>query len=397
MAAAPRRERGRVNRMDFWRDFDLTKRKEKITRAVNLQPLRSPEDFPIVVNTPCYFGFADKNRHPDYYRDPAVMVKYQEDGFQRHLSLVHDDTVPYFMPWFGTGVLATAFGCPCREAAGVGDDPALTGHCIEEPEDIAHLKLPDPYQDGWMPRVLNAIDYARAHSDLPIGLTDMNSPLCTAAQMCGYENLFIWMYEEPEAVQELMSIVTEAIINWIKVQKEHNGEPLDSSNGLQGIWAPKGLGVWLSDDDIVSMSPELYEEFVVPHYSRIFETFGGGSLHFCGSATKQLDSALKIKNLKVVNNSNLMDYEAFGELVRRCEGKYAVQIQDATYFENREYFTRLFEKMETLEGKMIAAFAPDYVMLAARGSYVDVEKDGAAIANQVVDTVREFCARKMGE
>ncbi len=36
---------------------------------------------------------------------------------------------------------------------------------------------------------------------------------------------------------------------WTKTQKKPSGEPLDSSNGLQGVYGPKGVGVWMSDDD----------------------------------------------------------------------------------------------------------------------------------------------------
>ncbi len=60
--------------------------------------------------------------------------------------------------------------------------------------------MPDPYKDGLMPKVLKTIDYAVENSDLPVGLTDMNSVLSTIIEMCGYENFFYWMYDEPEAM-----------------------------------------------------------------------------------------------------------------------------------------------------------------------------------------------------
>jgi hypothetical protein len=278
-----------------WRGFDIEKRCAKIERAFNLEVVKVPEDFPLVINTPCYFGFGNNPMSKDYWTSPASMVKYQEDGFLKHLSQVDDDTVPYFMPWFGTGVIASSFGCKVKDATGFGDDPGIVSKCIEKVTDIAKLKIPNPYKDGLMPMVLKFIDYARNNSDLPVGLTDMNSPLCTAAQMCGYDKLFIWMYEEPEAVHELFDIIAETFITWVKVQKQHIGEPLDRSNGLQGVWSPKGVGVWVSDDDLVSISPDLYEKFIVPVNSKVFEPFGGGSVHFCGNGIHQIDNLLKKK------------------------------------------------------------------------------------------------------
>ena len=301
-----------------WRGFDLRPRQAKIERAFHLAEVTSPEDVPIIVNTPGYFAFAGIHVPEDYFTNPASMVAYQANGFEAHLAAVNDDTVPYFMPWFGTGVLASAFGCPITLAEGPGNDPAVAAPCVTSPKDVAHLRLPDPSRDGWMPRVLDAIDYARAESDLPIGLTDMQGPLDTLGLMCGQAQLYQWMYREPKMVHELFELVTAAFIEWVKVQKQHIGEPLDRSNGLQGVWSPAGVGVWESDDDLVLIDGGLYGEFVAPGVARIFETFGGGSVHFCGNGIHQLDNLLRIKHLRVINNSPLGKFDAFATLRGAC-------------------------------------------------------------------------------
>ncbi|NLC67464.1 MAG: hypothetical protein GX754_01480 [Clostridiaceae bacterium] len=325
------------------------------------------------------------------------MVDYQEKGFEKHLANVNDDTIPYFMPWFGTGVIASAFGCKIKEASGFGDDPAVVSTCIENVKDIANLKIPDPYKDGLMPVVLKFIDYAVQHSDLPVGLTDMNSPLCTAAQVCGYDKLFIWMFEEPEAVHELMNIITETFIKWVKTQKEHIGEPLDSSNGLQGVWSPKGVGVWVSDDDLVSIGPELYEEFVVPYYSMIFETFGGGSVHFCGNGAHQASNLLKIRNIKVVNNSPMANFEAFGKLVNVIAQKVVIQIQDAAPIDVENYYSKLFEKIDDPRGIMLATFVEDTIGLTMDGGTATVKWDPIETANRIVNSVRRCVQYKLNK
>jgi uroporphyrinogen-III decarboxylase len=222
-----------------WRGHDLTSRMARIRRCFELGEVTSENDVPIVV-FPTYFGFGSNNMPSDYYSNPASMVKYQEDCYEKHLSLVNDDAIPYFMPWMGTSVLVSAFGCNIKvpqtplEEFGVPDSP------IKKVSDIRKLKMPDPYKDGLMPRVLELIDYAVKNSDIPVGLTDMNSPLSTACQLCGYDKIFLWMYDEPKLVHELMNIVTNAFIEWVKIQKKHIGEPIGSSNGLQGTWSPKG-------------------------------------------------------------------------------------------------------------------------------------------------------------
>ena len=150
-----------------WRGFDLSLRIAKIARTFSRLEVTSADDVPILINTPCYFAFATYDKPADYFKNPVSMVQYQERGYERHLAEIDDDLVPYFMPWFGTGVLASGFGCDIMLRPGPGNDPAVTGPCIKAPGDVARLRMPDPYRDGWMPRVLEAIDFARANSDLP--------------------------------------------------------------------------------------------------------------------------------------------------------------------------------------------------------------------------------------
>lgn len=378
-----------------WRGFDIAKRCAKIERAFKLEKVTKPEDVPLIINTPCYFGFGNNPMPVDYWTNPASMVRYQEKGFEKHLALVDDDTVPYFMPWFGTGVIASSFGCKIKEASGFGDDPGVISTCINSVEDIAKLKLPNAESDGLMPIVLKFIDYARDNSDLPIGLTDMNSPLCTAAQMVGYENLFIWMYEEPEAIHELFDKITETFIKWVKVQKEHSGEPIDSSNGLQGLWSPKGVGVWVSDDDLVSLSPELYKKFVVPSNSEIFEAFGGGTVHFCGRGIHQIDNLLNTRNIKAVNNSPMGDFETFGKLTRGLGGRMSIIIQDAAPIDVENYYPKLFSKVEDLRGIILATFVEDTIGLTNEGGSRVVDWDPIDTSNRIVRTIRSYIHKRL--
>lgn len=235
--------------------FDLRPRKAKLTKAFGLIAPESSDDIPVIANTPCYFKFGGEHVPDDYFTEPASMLRYQQNGFASHLAAVDDDTVPYFMPWFGTAVLASGFGA--KIIYHENSDPSAATPVFESAGDIARPKRPNPYSDGLMPRVIRFIEYAFAHGELEVGVTDLNSPLCTAAQLRGYEKLFYWMYDEPDAVDELMSLITESFIGWVKLQWELTGQPFGYSCGLQGVFSPKG-GVWLSDDDLVSLSPPLY-------------------------------------------------------------------------------------------------------------------------------------------
>lgn len=152
-----------------WREIDLTPRIQKISKAFDFFPVSNPEEIPIIVNTPAYFLYGTSDKPDDYSRNPASMYSFQVKGYEHHLREVDDDMVPYFMPWFGTGVLSSAFGVDQKEPEGPQADWMVGDPIIQQPGDIAKLKLPDPDSDGLMPRVLDCIDYAADQDDLPVG------------------------------------------------------------------------------------------------------------------------------------------------------------------------------------------------------------------------------------
>jgi uroporphyrinogen-III decarboxylase len=366
----------------------------KIERAFAHAEVTSAEDVPILVNTPCYFAFGSRDKPTDYFTNPGSMLSYQARGYEEHLRRVHDDYVPYFMPWFGTGVLASAFGCPIRVPDVLDDDPAVAEPCVHSPAGAAHLKLPEPGRAGWMPRVLDAIDYARACGDLPVGLTDMQGPLDTLGLICGQVQLYQWMYDAPAMMHDLFDLVTEAFIQWVKLQKQHIGEPPERSNGLQGVVSP-GAGVWESDDDMVLIGPKLYEEFVVPRVSRIFEAFGGGSVHFCGNGLHHAANLLRIGCIKVVNNSPLGQFETFARLKRALGQRVTMQIQDGAPLDVEDYYTSLFGALDDFRGVILAPFVMDNVAMSRDGGYLPVERDTFETANRIVDVTRECVRAKL--
>lgn len=377
--------------MEFseFRGTDLGPRKAKIARVMQLIPPETPEDIPVIAHVPCYFGFGNRPRPETYWQDPAVMLAFQQDGYERHLRLVQDDVVPYFMPWFGTGILASGFGCRLCEATGNGDDPAVTEQSVHRVEDIAHLRIPNPETDGWMPRVLRFMEYGVQHGEMPVGMTDLNSPLCTAAQICGYDNLFYWMYDEPDAVHDLMHMICEAFTKWVSLQREICRETPGRSHGLQGVYTPRG-GVWMSDDDLVSVNAELYEEFVLPYYQKIYREFQGGHLHWCGVGTHQLDQILKIDALTAVNNSPMGHFAVFEKLHEKLSGKVAIEVQDAAPLDPDYYYGHLFANFSDMTGILVTTFVEDQLGMDNQGATVYTDRDPYTCANQIVQAVRKY-------
>ena len=245
----------------------------------------------------------------DYFTNSQAMLRYQVGKIERHLETYEDDYIPFLFPWYGTGVIPSAIGAEILFQPKM--DPAVRGTVLTSPDQVRRLTLPDPHKDGLMPRVLETIRDFRAHSDLPISFTDPQGPFTTALTLAGPETLFVWLYEYPRAVHELMEFCTEVFIRWIKAQKQVIGEERGRCCFPHGIILPEQFGkVWLCDDDCGAISPAQYREFVVPYNARVFREFGGGTLHFCGSAEHQIENLAATEGLVGVNNFCMSNFPA---------------------------------------------------------------------------------------
>ena len=195
------------------------------------------------------FGDVAENIPLDYCdADPGSMIDFQVQKIRRHVADYDDAFIPFLMPWYGTGVLASGFGVEIKFQQRM--DPAVALPPISELRQLKDLKSPDPERDGLMPRVLNTIRTMRRRTGLPVGVTDCQGPLTTALQIIGYDKMIYWMHDHPEAIRDLMQQVTDALIDWVRVQKEAAGQSMEDDAYVLGIKIPGGYGgVWMSDDD----------------------------------------------------------------------------------------------------------------------------------------------------
>jgi hypothetical protein len=335
---------------------------------------------PIAAQSAWYFLFG---RRPetipdDLFTDPAAMLANQERLGYDHLRTIDDDYIPYVMPWFGTVVAASAFGC--KVGFPPKQDPAVdpSWYPVRTVEDIDNLRIPDPEQDGLMPTVLRYLRYFKEHAALPIGITDFQGPLTTANQLMGYDSLIYLMYDEPEAAHRLMDKITTGLIEWVRAQKAVIGEPDTYCIGDQQVYIGPRAGVWFSDDDAVLVNADLYREFVVPYNSRILKAFGGGFVHYCGNATHHADNFLATEGLVGLNIFPLHNLQSVADLQAKTTGNLVLFILDFTPVDYGAYaddFVRLIDP----RGVAIVSHYSPIVGLLPSGRYEPVERadDGA--------------------
>jgi hypothetical protein len=317
-----------------------------------------------------------ENIPPDYCdADPSGMIGYQTRKIQRHVQDYHDCYLPFLMPWYGTGVLASGFGVPVKFLDRM--DPAVDLATIREVEQLKDLKRPDPRKDGLMPRVLDTIRTMRQRGDLPVGVTDCQGPLTTALQIVGYDKLIYWMYDHPQAIHDLMQQVTDVLIDWVRLQKEVAGQRIDDDAYVLGVKIPAGFGgVWISDDDSVIFGNDLYREFVLPYNSQVLRAFGGGAIHYCGTANQHIDNYLATDGLTAIQNLNLDNLDGAARMRHALAEKGIVYITadfnlDDDYID--AYYEMLFRKMGT-RGLIVAAYIAPAISLA-KGRYVSAHRD----------------------
>jgi len=360
------------------RDFEkrhserLQKVRQKTAAVFGMEESTDP---PFTVNSASYvlFGVPKEEIPADYYDNPAAMTVFQEENCYTQME-VDDDFVPYLVPWFGTCVLSSGFGA--RIQFPLKEDPVSDSryYPIKDRDDIKNLAVPDPERDGLMPKVLSFIRYMNDHSFLPVGITDCQGPLTTACQLIGYDKLFFLMYDDPPLAHMLMDKISEALIRWVSRQKEETGEAPDECFGDQLVYTGENIGVWMSDDDAVIISPALYREFVVPYNSKVLEAFGGGVVHYCGNASHQIDNLLETEGLRALNVYCLHGIEGVHVLKKKIEGRIVLLLNDYTPLDYEYYFTNLLDGLSRRGLVLFSQFSP-IVCMTRDGRYELTDRD----------------------
>jgi uroporphyrinogen-III decarboxylase len=381
-------------RQDFRQLFE--KRIAKVeAKTADVFAFKDVKEPPFIVNSALYwvFGLDPETFPDDYFDDPATMTRFQERTYYDQTKEIEDDFVPYLMPWYGTVVTASAFGCQIEYPPKMDPTANPRFYPVQKPEDIKKLRVPDPEKDGLMPRVLDVLRYMKQNSFLPVGITDFQGPLTTANQLMGYDKLIYLMFDHPNLMHELMDIVTEALIVWVKKQKEVIGEPLNYCIADQQVYTGPHAGVWFSDDDAVLMSYKTYKEFVVPYNSRILKEFGGGCIHYCGNATHHAESFLNTEGLLALNIYNLYNIPSVAKLQQKLQGKIALFVCDFTPVEYEAYFNELLDTL-SYKGMLICSQYSPVVGLLKGGKYDAIRRDLRSGRRAVYECLKQSLAAR---
>lgn len=220
--------------------------------------------------------------------------------FDAQLSLPWTDELPYLEPWIGTGIYATAFGCEYKWRDDNAPDVYYRYHRIEE---VRGIEKPDYRRSAVMGMALDCIDtfVERTRGELPICLTDTQSPFDTASLILDATVFLESCYTEPETVHGFLQAVTDLIIEFSRVQRERIGAGRVAMPGHIMPALPGWRGISLSDDNLSFCSPVMNEQFPLKYDQQIADAFDGLALHSCGAWDATMRRVTRMRNVLMVD------------------------------------------------------------------------------------------------
>jgi len=193
---------------------------------------------------------------------------------------VDTDWVPYLEPWHGVGVYAEAFGCPFEWREG---EPPWTHPIVQTVEDLKRLRKPSMVTAAMLNFVCETVEYfdRETRGEIPIALTDTQSPLDSATLICDTTFFFMACHEHPDEIKTLMQWITDLMIESGRAQQARARVQAKPGHIM---WSPvDGAGMSISEDNLVTFGPDFYREFAQPYSEQLAAAFGDLAVHSCGS------------------------------------------------------------------------------------------------------------------
>jgi uroporphyrinogen decarboxylase len=218
-----------------------------------------PEQVPVglIIDSPWMPGFLKMDTldfflYPDRWLDAylSIMARFPDVVF-----------LPGFWVEYGMAIEPSAFGTPIMWRH---DAPPALRHLDLPPADWGKLRVPDPQTDGLMPLALKRLLDLEQHGGLPephrIHFAAVRGPLAIATHVLGTTPFLEATASEPEAVEQVLDVLTETVISYLQAQLNCLREP---------------LGILVLDDIPGMLSPRAFNRVALPVLQRIFGAFEG--------------------------------------------------------------------------------------------------------------------------
>ena len=123
----------------------------------------------------------------------------------------------------------------------------------------------------------------------------------------------------------------------------------------------------------------------MPYNSRVLREFGGGTIHFCGTAAHQIGNFLRTEGLTGINNFCMGHFAEVRKMQEAFASRIALMVCDFAPLDFDAY-VRSLTTMVTPKGTIFAVFvASEFAQL--NGSYAVVHRDAHQTASEIYETL----------
>ncbi|MDF1516015.1 MAG: uroporphyrinogen decarboxylase family protein [Anaerolineae bacterium] len=128
---------------------------------------------------------------------------------------------------------------------------------------------------------------------------DMQGPMDICELLWG-SSLFVALVEAPDLVTQLLDLVTDTYIAYMRAWTKM--VPFEGDSSFH--WAMMQTGnIMIRDDSAMNLSSRMFAKFIAPYDERLLTEFGGGAIHFCGRGDHYIAQAAALDGLGTINMS----------------------------------------------------------------------------------------------
>jgi hypothetical protein len=289
------------------------------------------------------------NYYTGKYATPMQVFKNMEtefemvsDGYNVQANGLEQgfDNIPIIRMVSGcsTWTMAFAYGCKMIDC----DEKISAQHLIKDIKDVYSLKKPENIASAGVYPIIEEriLEFQRRYGNVLISSSDLQSPNDVLTEIMDTEEAIIAMYDEPEAIKHLLSMITESTKEKIYWQKSI----INNYSGNKCFaYSPKGI--FLADDNAAFLSPSIYEEFDRPYNEILSDEFGGVGLHCCMKFEQNIQLMADTKGFMDFDPQT--DFNSIDIISKSLKGKNAIhQLNNAPFQKNlhREYSDEIMLK-----------------------------------------------------